>query len=69
MDDEESAKLILALNEPEEIKRIGRHIKNFNQELWEIYCLDVVEKRKYGKGILIEFVLDGLLCIISLLRI
>lgn len=49
MDDEESAKLILALNEPEEIKRIGRHIKNFNQELWEIYCLDVVEKGNMAK--------------------
>lgn len=49
MDDKESAGIILALNEPEEIKRIGRHIKNFNKELWENYCLGVVEKGNMAK--------------------
>lgn len=49
MDDEESAEIILALNEPEEIKRIGRHIKNFNQELWGKHCLNVVENGNMAK--------------------
>lgn len=49
MDDKESAGIILALNEPEEIKRIGRHIKNFNQELWGKHCLNVVENGNMAK--------------------
>lgn len=49
MDDKESAGIILALNEPEEIKKIGRHIKNFNKDLWENYCLDVVENGNMAK--------------------
>lgn len=43
MDDKESVGIILVFNEFEEIKRIGRYIKNFNKDLWENYCLDVVE--------------------------
>lgn len=49
MDDKESAGIILALSEPEEIKKIGRHIKNFNKDLWENYCLDVVENGNMAK--------------------
>lgn len=49
MDDKESAGIILALNEPEEIKRIGRHIKNFNKDLWGKHCLDVVENGNMAK--------------------
>lgn len=44
MDDKESAELILALHKPAEIKKVGRNVQNFNQELWESRCLDVVEK-------------------------
>lgn len=44
MDDKESAKIILALKEPSDIKKRGRGVQNFN-ELWES-C----GKRKYGKG-------------------
>ncbi|XP_052688322.1 uncharacterized protein LOC128166907 isoform X2 [Crassostrea angulata] len=49
MDDKESAGIILALNEPEEIKRIGRHIKNFNKDVWGKHCLDVVENGNMAK--------------------
>lgn len=49
MDDKESAEIILALDEPDEIKKIGRHVQNFNQELWENRCLDVVEKGNMAK--------------------
>lgn len=49
MDDKESADMILELNEPDEIKKIGRHVQNFNQELWENCCLDVVEKGNMAK--------------------
>lgn len=59
MDDKESAKIILALHEPAEIKKVGRNVPNFNQELWENRCLDVVEKgnmekvwKRYLKGII-----------------
>lgn len=59
MDDKESAKIILALHEPAEIKKVGRNVQNFNQELWESRCLDVVEKgnmekvwKRYLKGII-----------------
>lgn len=49
MDDKESADIILALHEPAEIKKIGRHVQNFNQELWKSCCLDVVEKGNMAK--------------------
>lgn len=49
MDDKESAKIILRLNEPSEMKKIGRRVQNFNQELWESCCLDVVEKGNMAK--------------------
>lgn len=49
MDDKESAKIILALHEPAEIKKVGRNVQNFNQELWESRCLDVVEKGNMEK--------------------
>lgn len=49
MDDKESAELILALHEPAEIKKVGRNVQNFNQELWESRCLDVVEKGNMEK--------------------
>lgn len=49
MGDKESADIIKALDEPSEIKKIGRHVKNFNQELWEISCQDVVEKGNMAK--------------------
>lgn len=59
MDDKESAKIILALHEPAEIKKVGRNVQNFNQELWESRCLDVVEKgnmekvwKRFLKGII-----------------
>lgn len=49
MDDKESAELILALHEPAKIKKVGRNVQNFNQELWESRCLDVVEKGNMEK--------------------
>lgn len=49
IDDKESAKIILALHEPAEIKKVGRHVQNFNQELWERRCLAVVEKGNMEK--------------------
>lgn len=49
MDDQESADIILALHEPGEMKKIGRHVQNFNQELWKSYCLKVVEKGNLAK--------------------
>lgn len=49
MDDKESARIILALNEPAKIKKVGRNVQNFNQELWESRCVDVVEKGNMEK--------------------
>lgn len=49
MDDKESAKIILALHEPAEIKKVGRNVQNFNQDLWERRCLAVVEKGNMEK--------------------
>lgn len=49
MDDKESAKIILSLKEPSVIKKRGRRVKNFNQELWESCREDVVEKGNMAK--------------------
>lgn len=34
MGDEMSAETIMALDEPQKMKKQGRFVKNFNQELW-----------------------------------
>lgn len=49
MDDKESAKIILALKEPSDIKKRGRRVQNFNNELWECCRQDVVEKGNMAK--------------------
>lgn len=49
MDDKESARIILSRTEPSEIKKRGRRVKNFNQELWVRCREDIVEKGNMAK--------------------
>lgn len=49
MGDEDSAEIIMALNNPKEIKRQGRHVKNFNQDTWESCCEAIVERGNIAK--------------------
>lgn len=52
MGDEDSAEIIMALNNPKEIKRQGRHVKNFNQDTWESCCQAIVERGNMAKVLL-----------------
>ncbi|XP_062581098.1 uncharacterized protein LOC134242910 [Saccostrea cucullata] len=49
MKDHESAQIILALDEPREMKQRGRYVENFNQELWDKNCRNIVEKGNMAK--------------------
>lgn len=52
MGDEESAEVIMRLNNPNEIKKRGRRVKNFNQDIWESCCQDIVERGNMEKVLL-----------------
>jgi ribA/ribD-fused uncharacterized protein len=47
--DTESAELILTAQHPSESKAIGRRVKNFNKEVWELYCKKFVYDGNYAK--------------------
>lgn len=49
MSDMETAGIIMALDEPNEMKHYGRHVKNFNQTLWDQHCMDIVERGNIAK--------------------
>lgn len=38
MNDMETADIIMALDEPNEMKQYGRYVKNFNQTVWDQHC-------------------------------
>ncbi|KAK8899322.1 hypothetical protein M9Y10_001636 [Tritrichomonas musculus] len=40
--DKEILEKILATNNPDEIKRLGRLVKNFDQEIWDKNCQEIV---------------------------
>lgn len=42
MGDEMSAETIMALDEPQKMKKQGRFVKNFNQELWNDVRLSLI---------------------------
>ncbi|XP_061182107.1 uncharacterized protein LOC133190468 [Saccostrea echinata] len=49
MKDKDSAEIIMALDQPREMKEQGRYVKNFNQELWDKNCRNIVEKGNMAK--------------------
>lgn len=49
MGDHEKADIIMALDEPQEIKRTGKHVQNFNAERWEEACQAIVERGNMEK--------------------
>lgn len=49
MDDKERADIIMALDEPREMKQQGRYVKNFDQKVWDKCCQDVVERGNMEK--------------------
>lgn len=49
MKDMERADIIMALNEPREMKQQGRYVKNFDQKFWDKCCQDVVERGNMEK--------------------
>lgn len=60
MDDKESAKIILALYEPTEIKKSREKCPKLQPRTMGKPLFGCCGKRKYGKGILKELVLNGL---------
>lgn len=49
MGDDDIAAKIMILDEPKEIKQHGRKVKNFDNELWEKHCQEIVEKGNMAK--------------------
>lgn len=49
MDDMERAEIIMALDDPREMKKQGRYVENFDKKKWDKRCQDVVEKGNIGK--------------------
>jgi ribA/ribD-fused uncharacterized protein len=59
--DDEVAKKITATNNPGKQKALGRQVKNFNQELWEKNCKQIVYEANYAKFTQNEHLLKALL--------
>lgn len=49
MGDKESAEVIMRLNNHNEIKKRGRRVKIFNQDIWENCCQHIVERGNMEK--------------------
>lgn len=49
MNDTEIAEVIMALNDPREIRQSGKEVKNFSQQLWDDCCEDIVETGNIAK--------------------
>lgn len=49
MNDMDTAEIIMALDEPNEMKHSGRYVKNFSQTLWDRHCMEIVEKGNIAK--------------------
>ena len=49
MDDEDTAAKILAAKHPSEAKRLGRKVKNFDQEKWNANADRIVEEGNWAK--------------------
>lgn len=49
MGDQEIAEIIMALDEPQEIKQTGKKIQNFDAERWEEACQAIVERGNMEK--------------------
>ena len=47
--DKHSAKSILIVNTPSEVKRIGRHVKNFDQKVWDENKYEIMCRGLYLK--------------------
>ena len=54
MGDEMSAETIMALDEPQKMKKQGRFVKNFNQELWNDVRQEIVETGNMAKVLYIN---------------
>ena len=50
-DDHEAANKILSIHNPSRIKKIGRNIKNFKQNIWDSNCEEIVYN-----GCLLKFI-------------
>ena len=48
-EDLETADKILATDSPEEAKKLGRQVKNFQQEQWDAACKQIVYEGNYAK--------------------
>jgi len=47
--DIESAKKVLATESPADVKKIGREVKGFVKDLWELNCKEIVYKGNHAK--------------------
>lgn len=48
-DNEEIRKKIIECKSPAEVKKLGRQVTNFNQEIWQNNCFEIVKKANYYK--------------------
>lgn len=48
-DDQEMLEKILIVNSPAEAKQLGRKVRNFNAEIWNKNCFDIVCEGNYHK--------------------
>lgn len=47
--DSEIAELILKTSDPGEQKKLGRKVRNFDNDIWEANCRDIVYRGNYAK--------------------
>ena len=47
--DKEAAKAIMKTTYPDEQKALGRQVKNFNRDMWDQHCMNIVFKANYAK--------------------
>lgn len=53
MGDEDSAKAIMTLDDPSEIKKRGRRVKNFDQDIWGSCSQDIVKRGNMEKVLIL----------------
>jgi ribA/ribD-fused uncharacterized protein len=48
-DDAKIFRIMAKCNDPKEQRRLGRHVTNFDEEMWTVYCNDIVKLGNYLK--------------------
>ena len=54
-EDHETAQKILLCESPKEMKRLGRIVRNFDEDIWESKCYDIVRRGNMLKVVCIIY--------------